>query len=135
MSLEGTWNQSVPFDGMEAVLDAVGMNDPQTRGFILAIKPTLELSRDGEQWTYKMSTPQADRTVSFKNGQEIDYVSVVGKPVKATMTVEGSTLTEVHRDPTDPSKVTTISREVSGDTMNVTMKVSSAICKTQYIRA
>ena len=38
---------------------------------------------------------------------------------QATMVVEGSTLTEVHRDPNDPSRVTTITRHVDGNTMNV----------------
>ena len=69
---------------MTDFLFVAGVTDPKIRGFVLSIKPTLRISNDGETWTVEMITPHSEQMVTFKNGQEIEHVSVVGKPEKVS---------------------------------------------------
>ena len=68
-----------------------GMTDPQIRGMVLQIKPEIILTPSGDGWNYKMVTPYKTREVEFVNGQEIDYVSIIGKPVKVRYTLSPET--------------------------------------------
>jgi len=54
------------------------------RSMILRMKPEIELIRNGVGWTYNLITPQGTRSVDFKSGQIVDYVSLIGKPVKVS---------------------------------------------------
>ena len=59
-----------------------GMTNPQIRAMICSLKPEIEIAKNGDEWEFKMYTPQSTRNVSFTSGQEIDTLSIVGKPVK-----------------------------------------------------
>ena len=66
------------------VFTFVGVSEPQMRSFILGIKPEIELTKLDEKWQYKLITPHSTRTVTFTNGDVIDYVSITGQPVKVS---------------------------------------------------
>jgi len=59
-----------------------GMTNPQIRAMICSLKPEIEIAKNGDEWEFKMYTTQSTRNVSFTSGQEIDTLSIVGKPVK-----------------------------------------------------
>ncbi|KAK2169448.1 hypothetical protein LSH36_10g14050 [Paralvinella palmiformis] len=115
--MEGRWAQESGFENMENILDAVGLKDADMRSMILRMKPEIELIRNGVGWTYNLITPQGTRSVDFKSGQIVDYVSLIGKPVKAEMTIEGHHLIETHRDPENSANETRIVRDFNGDYM------------------
>ena len=59
-----------------------GLKDAETRGVMLRLKPEIELIQNDEHWTYNLITEQGTRSVDFKSGQIVDYVSLIGRPVK-----------------------------------------------------
>ncbi|KAK2189267.1 hypothetical protein NP493_111g01022 [Ridgeia piscesae] len=134
-SICGKWTQETPFSNMEAILDTVGMTNPQIRAMICSLKPEIEIAKNGDEWEFKMYTTQSTRNVSFTSGQEIDTLSIVGKPVKSVMVVEGNVMKETHRDPNDPSaEVTYITRTFNNDEMVVSLKVKDVEGLSKYKR-
>jgi hypothetical protein len=59
---------------------------------ILNLKPEIELIPHDDGWTYNLITEQGTRSVNFKSGQIVDYVSLIGRPVKVTMNMYYSCL-------------------------------------------
>ena len=63
-------------------LPDAGLNDLTMREMIMGLKVELNITQDGDSWEFKMIAPHATRCVTFKNGDEVDQVSIVGRPVK-----------------------------------------------------
>lgn len=133
--MEGRWVLTEPFNNMDQILDALEMTDPQIRGFVTQIRPEIIFTPSGSGWNYKMVTPQKTREVTFKSGDEIDYVSIVGKPVKSKMEVDGNILKETHVDPTNQLENTIITRVFDGNVMNTTLEVKGIVSVGKYERA
>ncbi|GAU91375.1 FABP4 [Ramazzottius varieornatus] len=58
------------------------------------LKPVIELSKDGEEWTMKINTEVMNKEMKFKIGQEFTEKTPSGKTIRSTITQQGSKLVQ-----------------------------------------
>lgn len=92
----------------ECVITGVGL---VTRKMGNAVSPVVDLQKDGDEYILSSSSTFKNVVVRFKPGVEFDQETPDGRKVKATITVDGDTLTEIQKG----DKETTIVREFSDD--------------------
>ncbi|XP_054158693.1 fatty acid-binding protein-like [Oppia nitens] len=95
------------------------------------VKPELEISLTGDEYTIKTVTPNRTHEIKFKLGEEFDDQLPDGRKFKTTVTIEGNKLTQVNRGDT---KTVTFVRELNGDELNVTGTVGSVTTVGVYAR-
>ena len=117
---------------------ATGLNGPKIIANVMSMKPELEISLNGEEWSFKLTySPETERRSGHLRKWTGDRLYLVHGPAgqntesshfsrqctascilqrQATFVVEGSKIIETHAN---PSRVTVITREVSRDVMTV----------------
>lgn len=102
-------------------------------GFVLrkignSVTPTVELKKDGDQYTLVTSSTFKTSTIVFKLGEEFDEETLDGRKVKSTVTLDGNKF--IHKqDGTPPS---TIIREFTDKELVATMTVGDVTCTRKY---
>lgn len=102
-------------------------------GFVLrkignSTTPTVELKKDGDQYTLVTSSTFKTSTITFKLGEEFDEETLDGRKVKSTVTAEGNKF--IHKQNGEPES--TIVREFSDKELVATMTVGDVVCTRKY---
>lgn len=94
-----------------------------------SISPTVELKKEGDEYTFNTTSTFKNTTIKFKVGEEFDEETVDGRKVKSVCTFESDDKL-IHEQKGD--KPSTIVREFTEDTMNAIMTVGEIVCKRLY---
>lgn len=102
-------------------------------GFVLrkignTVCPTVELKKDGDQYTLVTSSTFKTSTITFKLGEEFDEETLDGRKVKSVVTLEGNKL--IHKQGGKPTS--DIIREFTEKEMVATMTVGDVTCTRKY---
>lgn len=103
-------------------------------GFVMrkmgnTVSPTVELIKDGDEYTFNTTSTFKNTTIKFKVGEEFDEETVDGRKVKSVCTFDGDDKL-IHEQKGD--KPTTIVREFTADVMNAIMTIGDITCKRVY---
>lgn len=103
-------------------------------GFVMrkmgnTVSPTVELIKEGDEYTFNTTSTFKNSTIKFKVGEEFDEETVDGRKVKSVCTFEGDDKL-IHEQKGD--KPTTIIREFTADVLNATMTIGDIVCKRIY---
>lgn len=90
--------------------------------------PTVELKKDGDQYSLITTSTFKTSTISFKLGEEFDEETLDGRKVKSVVTLDGNKL--VQKQGGTPES--TIEREFTEKEMVATMKVGDVTCTRKY---
>jgi len=102
-------------------------------GFVLrkignSVTPTVELKKEGDQYTLVTSSTFKTSTISFKLGEEFDEETLDGRKVKSTVTLDGDKF--IHKQSGTPES--TIVREFTDKELVATMTVGEVKCTRKY---
>ncbi|KAK4877870.1 hypothetical protein RN001_010376 [Aquatica leii] len=106
-------------ENFDAYLKAMGVN-ALLRRLATTLSPVIELTKSGDEYTYKSTTTFSKTVASFKLGVEFEKSVPGGDIMKSVMTIDGCTLTEVQID--GAGRVTTIERRFSTDEIKAVIK-------------
>ncbi|XP_041932079.1 fatty acid-binding protein, heart [Alosa pseudoharengus] len=126
----GTWNlkESKNFDDYMKAL-GVGFATRQVGGMT---KPTTIITMEGEIITLKTVSTFKTTEVNFKLGDEFDETTADDRKVKSLVTIDGGKLVHVQKW---DGKETTLVREVSGNTLTLTLTLGDVVCTRSYVKA
>lgn len=102
-------------------------------GFVLrkignSVTPTVELKKEGDQYTLITSSTFKTSTITFKLNEEFDEETLDGRKVKSVVTLEDNKL--VHKQGGTPPS--TIIREFTEKEMVAVMTVGDVTCTRKY---
>ncbi|ETN64054.1 allergen [Anopheles darlingi] len=93
-----------------------------------SISPTVELVKNGDEYTFNTLSTFKNTTIKFKLGEEFDEETVDGRTVKSVCTFDGNKL--IHEQKGE--KPTTIVREFTATDLTATMTAGNAKCVRYY---
>lgn len=138
MSLDdfiGKWVENKK-EGFEPFAQSIGL--PQDKlEFYLQAKTEISYSRDGDQWTINvgiLGVPNGSRVFKFVMGQPYDSVNIDGTPLKSVITFEGGSFVEQHKEVGPKETEMSITRNVSGNTMEVQTTMGGATMTSIYVK-
>jgi len=125
----GKWKltSSDKFDEYMKALD-VGM---VTRTMANKATPVQEITINGNEFDIKTVTTFKTTEIKGTFGQEFDETTADGREVKTTMNMDGDKLVQKQTG----KKSTTLTREVSGDELTMTLVVDDLVCVRKYKRS
>jgi len=115
-------------ENFDEYMKAVGVG-LVTRKMANAASPVQEIVITGDEWYIKTTTTFKTTEVRFKLGEEFEEVTGDGRNCKSVMTLDGSKLVHVQKD---PAKESTIIREVNGNELTMILKVDDIVCTRVY---
>lgn len=59
-----------------------------------SVSPTVELVKDGDEYSFNTTSTFKNTTIKFKLGEEFDEETLDGRKVKSTMTLDGNKLVQ-----------------------------------------
>jgi len=126
----GTWNlkSSDKFDEYMKEL-GVGFATRKVGGMT---KPTTIISMDGDTVTVKTVSSIKTTEINFKLGEEFDETTADDRKVKSIVTVEDGKLVHIQRW---DGKETSLVREVSGNSLVLTLTLGNVVCTRNYEKA
>ncbi|XP_063388954.1 fatty acid-binding protein [Cydia fagiglandana] len=101
-----------------------------TRKAANAVTPTVELRKDGDQYTLVTSSTFKTTEMKFKPGEEFDEERADGVQVKTVCSFEGNKLKQVQKAP-DGLEVTYV-REFGPEELKAVMTVKDVTCTRVY---
>ncbi|XP_047998955.1 sodium/calcium exchanger regulatory protein 1 [Leguminivora glycinivorella] len=101
-----------------------------TRKAANAVTPTVELRKDGDQYTLVTSSTFKTTEMKFKPGEEFDEERADGVQVKTVCSFEGNKLKQVQKAP-DGLEVTYL-REFGPEELKAVMNVKDVTCTRVY---
>lgn len=138
MSLDdfiGKWVEDKK-EGFEPFAHSIGL--PQDKlEFYKQAKTEISYSRDGDQWTINvgiLGVPNGSRVFKFVMGQPYDSVNIDGTPLKSVITFEGGSFVEQHKEVGPKETEMSITRKVSGNTMEVQTTMGGATMTSIYVK-
>uniref|UniRef100_A0A4W5PL04 Fatty acid binding protein 3, muscle and heart n=1 Tax=Hucho hucho TaxID=62062 RepID=A0A4W5PL04_9TELE len=125
-----TWNlkESKNFD---EYMKALGVGFA-TRQVGSMTKPTTIIEVAGDTVTLKTQSTFKNTEINFKLGEEFDETTADDRKAKSLITVDGGKMVHVQKW---DGKETTLVREVSGNTLELTLTLGDVICTRSYIKA
>jgi len=93
-----------------------------------SINPTIELIKNGDEYTLNTESTFKNTTIKFKLGQEFDEETIDGRNVKSIIRAEGNKFTQEQAG----DKPSTIIREFGEDSLRVIMKIKDIECVRVY---
>ncbi|XP_054158608.1 fatty acid-binding protein-like [Oppia nitens] len=117
-------------DNFDNFLKELGINF-MMRKMAGTASPTVEISRDGDSFTFKTITSIKTSSVTFTLGQEFEEERLDGKKVKSVMTLDGNKLIQTQ---VDNGKEVKYVREFNGDVLTVTSTANGVVCVRVYKR-
>ncbi|KAL3857011.1 hypothetical protein ACJMK2_011944 [Sinanodonta woodiana] len=124
----GTWTL-VEAENFDAYMKALGIGLVM-RKLANITKPVTEINVIDGIWTVKTITPIKTTEAIFKVGTEFDEVTLDGRKVKTTVTLEGQKLTCYQKGEPDSVLV----REFNGNEMILWLTANGVTCKRIYKR-
>lgn len=115
-------------------LKSVLLSSPPGVGMVLrklgnSISPTVELVKEGDEYTFNTTSTFKNTTIKFKLGEEFEEETVDGRKVKSVCTLEGDNKL-IHEQKGE--KPTTIIREFTDTDLIATMTAGNAKCVRTY---
>ncbi|KAM6958653.1 fatty acid-binding protein, heart [Aplochiton taeniatus] len=125
----GTWNlkESKNFDDYMKAL-GVGFATRQVGGMT---KPTTIIEVAGDSITLKTQSTFKNTEISFKLNEEFDETTADDRKVKSLVTIDGGKLVHVQKW---DGKETSLVREVSGDSLTLTLTLGDVVCTRTYTK-
>jgi len=126
----GTWNlkESENFDEyMKALGVGFAMRQVATK-----TKPTTIIEVAGDTVTVKTQSTFKNTEINFKLGEEFDETTADGRKVKSVVTIDGAKLVHVQKW---EEKETSLTREVTGDNLTLTLTLGDCVSTRHYVRA
>ncbi|XP_049767025.1 fatty acid-binding protein, muscle-like [Schistocerca cancellata] len=114
-------------DNFDEIMGALGVNYV-LRKLGNMVAPVMELLRDGDEWTMKVTTVVLNTVTKFRLGQEFDNVTPDGRKVKTTVTREGNKLFIVERG----DKVFKSVLEFSPEELVTVGELDNIVCRRRY---
>ncbi|KAK7125117.1 hypothetical protein R3I94_019227 [Phoxinus phoxinus] len=126
----GTWNlkESKNFD---EYMKALGVGFA-TRQVGSMTKPTTIISKDGDVFTLKTVSTFKSTEINFKLGEEFDETTADDRAVKSLIVLDGGKLVHVQKW---DGKETTLVREVSGNSLTLTLTLGDVESTRSYVKA
>ncbi|XP_031628520.1 probable fatty acid-binding protein [Contarinia nasturtii] len=93
-----------------------------------SVTPTVELKKDGDQYTLVTSSKFRTMTISFKLGEEFVEEFADGRKIKSIITMDGNKM--IHKQLSDPPA--TIIREFDENDLVTTMTAGDVVCVRKY---
>ena len=93
-----------------------------------SISPTVDLVKNGDEYTFNTVSTFKSTTIKFKLGEEFDEETLDGRKVKSVMTMDGNTLTQDQKG----DKPSTVIREFGETELVVTLKFGDVVSKRWY---
>ncbi|XP_061598574.1 fatty acid-binding protein, heart [Cololabis saira] len=126
----GTWNlkESEKFDEYMKEL-GVGF---ATRKVGNMTKPTTIIAVDGDKVTLKTQSTIKNTELIFTLGQEFDETTADDRKVKSLVTIADGKMVHVQKW---DGKETSLTREVSGSNLTLTLKLGDVVCTRRYEKA
>lgn len=67
-------------------ISSLGLTDANMRQLVLSLRPELCLEKKADDmWQIKLIAPSTTKVIDFKSGDEVDQISIVGRPVKVNI--------------------------------------------------
>ncbi|CAH0549574.1 unnamed protein product [Brassicogethes aeneus] len=101
-----------------------------TRKFGAAASPVIDLSKQGDEYTLTSISTFKNVYLKFKPGVEFDQETPDGRDVKATITVDGTTIHEVQKDA--DGKTNTLDRTWSPTEVKMVMTIDNITATRIY---
>jgi len=117
-------------DNFDNFLKELGVNF-MLRKLANSTSPTLEITRNGDEFVFKTVSTVKTSTMTFTLGQEFEEERLDGKKVKSVITVEGNKLIQTQKD---GAKEVIYVREFSGDTLTATSTANNVTSVRVYKR-
>jgi len=128
-ALIGTWKMASS-ENFEELLKELGVG-LLTRKVALSAKPTVEISKNGDDWILKTISIKTTE-LKFKIGEEFEEVKADGSKGKSTFTIDGDKLLQVSDN---NGKAYHTTREVEDGKLKVTVKAGAVVCTRIYSKA
>ncbi|XP_049839808.1 fatty acid-binding protein, muscle-like [Schistocerca gregaria] len=93
-----------------------------------AVSPVVELTKDGDTYTFKSASAFRTMLIAFKLDEEFVEETPDGRKVNSTITQEGNKLHHIQKG----EKTTTTVREFSDEELKMTMTVDDIVCTRIY---
>lgn len=92
------------------------------------VSPTVDLQKDGDEYTFNTVSTFKSSTIKFKLGEEFDEETLDGRKIKSIITLDGNKM--VHDQKGD--KPHQIIREFGDDELTATMTLNGVTCTRFY---
>lgn len=92
------------------------------------VSPTVDLVKDGDEYTFNTVSTFKSTSIKFKLGEEFDEETLDGRKVKSNITLDGNKLVQEQKG----DKPHTIIREFTDTDLTVTMTLNNITCKRVY---
>lgn len=119
----------VASENYNELMKVLGIN-MDTRKADAARYPEMSLSKDDKYYVLLITSNQRDMASRFISGVEFDCISLDGRKVKSTITIDGNVLIEVQID--ENGKPRTIERIFTDSDVTVVCKVDDIECTRVY---
>ena len=93
-----------------------------------SISPTVDLVKNGDEFTFNTVSTFKTTAIKFKLGEEFEEETLDGRKVKSVITMDGNKLVQEQKG----DKPGTIIREFSDSELLVTCTIGDVTCKRWY---
>jgi len=94
------------------------------------VSPTVELVKEGDEYTFNTTSTFKSSSIKFKEGEEFDEETLDGRKVKSVITFDGNKMIQDQKG----DKPHQIIREFGADDLTATMTLNNITC-TRYYKA
>ncbi|XP_038203043.1 fatty acid-binding protein 9 [Arvicola amphibius] len=126
----GTW-KLVSSENFEDYMRELGV-DFAARNVAGLVKPTVNISLNGEKVSIQTESSFQNTEISFKLGEQFDETTADSRQVKSIVTLEGGSMIQVQKW---LGKETTIKRKIVEGKMVVECTMNNVVCTRTYEKA
>ncbi|XP_013207209.1 fatty acid-binding protein 9 [Microtus ochrogaster] len=126
----GTW-KLVSSENFEDYMRELGV-DFAARNVAGLVKPTVNISLNGEKINIQTESSLQNTEISFKLGEQFDETTADSRQVKSIVTLEGGSMIQVQKW---LGKETTIKRKIVEGKMVVECTMNNVVCTRTYEKA
>ncbi|XP_050017713.1 fatty acid-binding protein 9 [Alexandromys fortis] len=126
----GTW-KLVSSENFEDYMRELGV-DFAARNVAGLVKPTVNISLNGEKINIQTESSFQNTEISFKLGEQFDEITADSRQVKSIVTLEGGSMIQVQKW---LGKETTIKRKIVEGKMVVECTMNNVVCTRTYEKA
>ncbi|XP_075827612.1 fatty acid-binding protein 9 [Microtus pennsylvanicus] len=126
----GTW-KLVSSENFEDYMRELGV-DFAARNVAGLVKPTVNISLNGEKINIRTESSFQNTEISFKLGEQFDETTADIRQVKSIVTLEGGSMIQVQKW---LGKETTIKRKIVEGKMVVECTMNNVVCTRTYEKA
>ncbi|CAI5437838.1 unnamed protein product [Caenorhabditis angaria] len=128
----GKW-KFVEAENFEEYLKELGVG-LMARKAAVNLKPTLEITNEGDVWHFNANSSLKNKDVSFKLGEEFEGTSSDGRAFKSVVVFENGKFVQTQKKIKDSDKESSIVRSIENGKLIVTFKSGSVVARRIYVR-